>query len=83
MTNMSARPVVGWTIYETEETAIILDLNTVGTQAELRGFMDGSFEPAHIHAVMTPEKCLELAEDLRRHAKAAMKDAKTQRARRH
>lgn len=72
MADIPTRPVVGWTFYRAAETAIILDLQTVGTEAELRAVATGTAEPAHLQAIMTPNQCLELAEALRRNALAIL-----------
>lgn len=72
MADIPTRPVVGWTFYKAAGMTIILDLQTVGSEAELRAVMTGQAQPDHLPALLTPGQCLELAEALRRHAEAIL-----------
>lgn len=72
MTDIPTRPVVGWTIYRVAETALILNLQTVGTEADLRAVMAGQREPDSLIGMLTPNQCLDLAEALPRNAEAVL-----------
>lgn len=68
MNDVETRPVVGWTFHLVAETAIVMDLHTVTSDAQMRAVMAGSAAPDNLPALLTPAQALELAEVLRQAA---------------
>lgn len=68
MKDIKTRPVVGWKISGVAETAILLSLETVSSDAQLRAVMAERAAPDTLPALMTPPQALELAAALQRAA---------------
>lgn len=72
MTAVKLRPVTGWTIQTTNNFSMLLNLVTVGSEAEIDYVGSDRATPENVAALMSPQQCLDLSDDLRRNALAMM-----------